>query len=193
MSKTYGLVVCGGKSTRMGTDKSLLNYHGLPQRYYLYHMLEELCEKVFISCNAEQAKTIPDNYAVFVDAPEYAEIGPMAALLTAFKHEPDASFLVIGCDYPLVSKELLQALLKAKNQSIFCCALARNGSNIIEPLIAHYHNNIESYLLKKFRQNNYSIQSVLRTINTHIIYPENDIEISSIDTVADYERIKKQL
>ncbi|MFT5737968.1 MAG: molybdopterin-guanine dinucleotide biosynthesis protein A, partial [Maribacter sp.] len=34
-AKIYGLVLAGGKSTRMGVDKGLITYHGLPQRDYL--------------------------------------------------------------------------------------------------------------------------------------------------------------
>ncbi|RYE15297.1 MAG: molybdenum cofactor guanylyltransferase, partial [Sphingobacteriales bacterium] len=111
MSSLYGLVVCGGKSTRMGTDKSILNYHGQPQRYHLYNMLNTLCERSFISCNGEQATTIPDKYAVIVDDDKYGDIGPMKALLTAIDKHPNKSFLVVGCDYPYQNENELRRLI----------------------------------------------------------------------------------
>ena len=49
MSVLHGLVVCGGQSTRMGMDKSQLQYHGVPQREWLYELLQPLCEDVYIS------------------------------------------------------------------------------------------------------------------------------------------------
>ena len=64
---TYGLVLCGGKSTRMGTDKSMLQYHSKPQRYYVYDLLFPLCEKVFISCNEQQSSTIEVGYDYIQD------------------------------------------------------------------------------------------------------------------------------
>src|SRR4051812_39594577 len=110
MTNVYGLVVCGGKSSRMGKDKSMLDYHGKPQRYYLYEMLEPLCEQVFISCSKEQAATIPSEYKIIEDAAEYEDIGPMAALLSAFKKYPKASFIAVGCDYPFINDHHLNKL-----------------------------------------------------------------------------------
>ena len=46
--------MCGGKSSRMGTDKSRIIYHEKEQQYHVYEMLQLICEDVFISCNKEQ-------------------------------------------------------------------------------------------------------------------------------------------
>src|SRR6478735_6633462 len=100
MTALYGLVICGGQSTRMGTDKSLLDYYGKAQRYYVHEMLQPFCEKVFLSCNEQQAATITGNYETIADAPAYSDIGPMAGLLSAFGQYPDKAFLVVACDYP---------------------------------------------------------------------------------------------
>jgi len=77
---TYGLVMCGGHSNRMGTDKSMLQYYNKPQRYHVYDMLLPFCEKVFISCNAQQAKSVDAGYNFIEEAPIYQDFGPMAAL-----------------------------------------------------------------------------------------------------------------
>src|ERR1043165_6645961 len=104
MNKLTGLVVCGGQSSRMGTDKSMLNYHGKPQRYYLYEWLQQWCEEVYISCNADQAATIPGSYNTIADKDEWKDMGPMTGLLSVHTMLPGADMLVIGCDYPLLTK-----------------------------------------------------------------------------------------
>ena len=53
-AKLYGLVLSGGKSTRMGTDKGLLDYFGKSQRVYSIEMLEKLNLKTFLSVRKEQ-------------------------------------------------------------------------------------------------------------------------------------------
>lgn len=193
MNPVYGLVVCGGKSTRMGQDKSMLVYHGQPQRYHLYEMLGELCDRVFISCNKEQFSTIPDNFATIVDEPEYENIGPMASLLSAFKNYPEASFLLVGCDYPLISKNHLQQLLEVLNEVIFAASYFNKSTSYYEPLLAHYQNNIKSKLEFYFKQNNYSLQSLLLEVNANTIIPEDPLVITSVDTPYEYEKVLKQL
>ena len=112
MSVLHGLVVCGGQSTRMGMDKSELQYHNVPQREWLYELLQPLCEDVHISCNAEQAAAIGDSLPTITDATAYRHIGPMAALLSAYRLFPDDSFLLLGCDYPYIKRGDIQKLAR---------------------------------------------------------------------------------
>src|SRR4051812_24633015 len=100
MDPLYGLIACGGKSSRMGFDKSTIVYHGKPQRYHVYNLLQPFCEKIFISCNHEQAASILPEYSFIVDTERAQHRGPIAALVSAFEQFPGASFLLIGCDYP---------------------------------------------------------------------------------------------
>lgn len=193
MSSMYGLVVCGGKSTRMGTDKSMLNYHGQPQRYYLYEMLSELCERTFISCNMQQAATIPDKYAVIIDDEQYGDIGPMVALLTAFDKYPDASFLVVGCDYPHLQKEELKRLLEVSLQYKKSTALYNIEGKSIEPLISVYQLDIISQLKRNFIQNKQSLRALLEDVNVYIIEPLNYMSIISIDNLQQYSETVAKL
>ena len=49
-----GLVLAGGKSQRMGEDKGQINYHGKPQREYLYDLLNGFTESTYMSCRPDQ-------------------------------------------------------------------------------------------------------------------------------------------
>ena len=68
-SETLGLVLAGGLSTRMGTDKGLINYHGTPQREYLFELLSKVCHRVFTSCRIGQ--DVPAALNPIVDAFDY--------------------------------------------------------------------------------------------------------------------------
>ncbi|MGB1032768.1 MAG: NTP transferase domain-containing protein, partial [Flavobacteriales bacterium] len=52
--KLNALILSGGKSTRMGTDKGALNYHGEPQRVHLEQLLEKHVHGVYHSVRSEQ-------------------------------------------------------------------------------------------------------------------------------------------
>lgn len=189
MSNIYGLVVCGGKSSRMGKDKSMLDYHGKPQRYYLYEMLGSLCEQVFISCNEEQAEDIPATYKTIVDAAEYEDAGPMAALLSAFKKYPKANFLAVGCDYPFINNHHLKKLLNVKLETIPAVAYYDKVEEKFEPLLAVYHNHIKANLKKHFKQNNYSLQDVLKEVDAYRINARSTEIIRSVNTMKEYKEV----
>ena len=109
IAKLYGLVLSGGKSTRMGTDKGLIEYHGVPQREYLYNLLSQVCENTFISLREEQKAEVPETMKTIVDLNEFR--GPYNGLLSAHKKYPDAAWLVLACDLPLMDLDALKELI----------------------------------------------------------------------------------
>ena len=196
MEQVYGLVVCGGQSTRMSRDKSLLNYHGFEQRYYMYDLLGSLCKKVFISCNAVQANTIGAGYEFIPDHEKYRDIGPMAALLSAFEQYPDNGFLVIGCDYPFIKKEDIVQLMNNRKEKYPALSFFNEEEKLYEPLLSVYEIKMLPTLRENFLRQQYSLQSVLKQVNSLKIYPRNITAIKSIDTYRDHlmaiEQIKRE-
>ncbi len=72
-AKLYGLVRSGGKSTRMGNDKGMIVYHGIPQREYLYNLLGSFCERTFMSVRREQVPDLPSGIETIVDEDVFRE------------------------------------------------------------------------------------------------------------------------
>jgi len=179
---TYGLVACGGSSSRMGTDKSMLTYHQKPQRYHVYEMLQPFCEKVFISCREEQAATVEDGYNILADHPAYNETGPMAALLSAFAEFPQKNMLLIGCDYPFLTANDLQQFSAYCNDEDHAVAFYNDKGNVYEPLLAWYNHNSFYALKKMYDTKQYSLQHFLRSSQTVKFYPTDNKNIESIDT-----------
>jgi len=178
---TYGLVVCGGNSSRMGRDKSLLEYYGKPQRYHVYDMLLPFCEKVFISCNPEQANTMAEAYPYIQDLPQYNNTGPIAALLTAAEQFPKNNFLFIGCDYPYLTNEDLVhffSLCKEEKPLSFYNA----DENMYEPLLAYYPHSSFGELKERYKTKQYSLQHFLQESKADKFYPANKKAMCSIDT-----------
>ena len=180
--QTYGLVVCGGNSRRMGADKSMLQYYQKPQRYHVYEMLQPFCEQVFISCNAEQANTIKDDYLFLTDNPLYNNIGPMAAILTALTNFPEKNILFIGCDYPFTTANELQQFAAVYNASDNAVAFYNEVEDVYEPMLAWYPASSFEKLKKLHEAKQYSLQHFLRDNKALKFYPENKNSILSIDT-----------
>ncbi len=187
MSKLFGLVVCGGQSSRMGTDKSILEYHNMPQRYYIYSILN-FCDNVFLSCNTNQAASIDASYNVIIDDSQYSNIGPMAALLSAYSKFPEASFLLVGCDYPFVDSKVLKKLIQNRSNETDAICYFNPKTNFEEPLLAIYENSCLSNIVKNFVVGNYSLRHFLKSVNTKKIIPEFLESLTSVDTIKDFEK-----
>ncbi len=133
----YGLVLGGGRSTRMKRDKAAIEYHGVPQVRYAYQLLEQYCDRVFVSNRADQAdeplfeglEQIHDRFVGF---------GPMGGMLSAFHTYPEAAWLVLGCDLPFVDEPVLDALLDARDPLMLATCYTSAHDGLPEPLCAVY-------------------------------------------------------
>jgi molybdopterin-guanine dinucleotide biosynthesis protein A len=191
IKNTYGLVLCGGQSSRMGTDKSMLQYFEKPQRYYVYDMLLLFCEKVFISCNIEQAISIDADYDFIGDVPLYSDIGPIAALLSAIDLHPKKNLLLIGCDYPFLKTgelEIFSLLCKDVPVSFY-----NKEAVIYESMLAWYPYTCFDELNRMFGAKQFSLQQLLRKTNTIKYLPTDINSIRSIDTIEAFNQTYKQI
>ncbi len=188
----YGLILAGGKSSRMGTDKALINYHGRPQQELLFDLAQDFCEHTFISLREDQQDDLPEKYKVILDQNEYP--GPLNGILSAHKKFPEAAWLVIACDLPLLNKETLNLLVKGRNAHKDATALATRASGLPEPLAAiwepkglqgvkEYLKNATSSCPRKF----------LINTDTHLIFPQIDDVLANANSMLDYQRIKDAL
>lgn len=189
---TIGLVVCGGQSSRMGYDKSLLLYHDKPQRYHVYNMLQPFCENVFISCNAEQAKNMEPGYDLLPDHPSYSKIGPMAALLSAFKEFPGKNILFIGCDYPLLTAVDLRSF------AVYCgtdtaISFYNEQENVYDPLLAWYPYSSAEVVKNMEKSGEYSLQHFLKASGAVKFAPVNKRSMTSVDTHEDFISVSTRL
>ncbi|RRQ48926.1 molybdenum cofactor guanylyltransferase [Maribacter algicola] len=132
--RLYGLVLSGGKSTRMGQDKGLISYHGVPQREHLYHLLDTLCDKTFLSVRQDQDEEIASNFKTILDRNEFR--GPYNGLLSAHREYPDVAWLVLACDLPLIDEASLKELISQRDTQKLATAFANRDNPLPEPLCA---------------------------------------------------------
>ena len=190
--KLTGLVVCGGKSTRMGTDKSKVIYHGEQQRYYLYKMLQQLCGEVYISCNEEQAEYINGEYGFIPDDEVYKNIGPAASLLSAVKKYPGKNWLVVACDYPFIYAENLERFIRTIKDKTEVAAFYNPPKKVYEPLLAYYSADSIAPMIRILKGENYSLQHYLKIVNADK-YVADALEIKNVNTPDEMRATKEAL
>ncbi|ARK13830.2 NTP transferase domain-containing protein [Fibrella sp. ES10-3-2-2] len=157
----YGLVLMGGQSTRMGQDKSALDYHGNPQREYLTDLLIPLCTAVYWSVNEVQATALSYTNRL-VDA--YPQTGPLGGLLTAFETYPDVAWLIVPCDLPRLDAGTLEILLQHRNPAAMATAFWDADHSGPEPLVSLWEPQAGPVLHAWFQAGN---RSPRRFLSTH--------------------------
>lgn len=102
------ILLAGGKSSRMGNDKGLIEINGIPMISYLVDMLDEMNIPVIIS-------TSNSNYGIF-KKPLFSDIipekGPLGGIYTGLNHSLTDKNIVLSCDSPFITKEVIEQLLQ---------------------------------------------------------------------------------
>jgi molybdopterin-guanine dinucleotide biosynthesis protein A len=186
--ESYGLVLCGGKSSRMDTDKAFLTYHNKPQCYYLYEMLEKCCGNILISCNENQSEKFDPGYNLLLDDTDYHDSGPIAGILSAFKKYPGKDFLVLGCDYPYIGLAEIQNFIKSIPGDI-PAAFFNASANLYDPLLAWYPRSVSQKLFDFYNAGNFSLQKFLSTNNAFKYTPPNQDQLISVDTQEGFTKV----
>jgi molybdopterin-guanine dinucleotide biosynthesis protein MobB len=139
-----GLVLAGGHSRRMGRDKALLEYDGVPQVERAARLLESCCQTVHISARAGQGREMLGRPLI---EDRFVEMGPVGGILSALEADPEAAWLVLGCDLPFVTPELLDALLAGRDPWRVATVFRDPASGLPEPLCAVWEPRSRALLL----------------------------------------------
>ena len=190
-NQLLGVVACGGYSTRMGSDKAHLAYNGQPQYLNAVKMLSQVCDRVVVSCRADQVSEF-QNIDVISDAEEYSNIGPMGGLLTAFDKCPNYDIVLIGCDYPNLGSTELNTLTAAAHRSE-PTAFFNLDTGFFEPLLAYYPHNSQQKIRRAYEESKTSLQQFLISINARKVFASDNNTLKSVDTIAEYYDLRQDI
>lgn len=129
------LILAGGRSSRMGEDKSLINYHGVEQIYHIKKITESLGLDTYVSCREDQRAGL-DISADKIIADRMNDLGPLGGIISSFMYAPDNAWLVIACDLPFLDKGGIEYLINNRNHAKQATAFRSTTDNWPEPLAA---------------------------------------------------------
>ena len=184
----HGLILTGGKSSRMGRDKALLTYHQEPQFLHLNGLLKSLNIRPFISCRPEQASFFED-HGLEVITDRIYDIGPSGGILSAMMQHPDHAWLVLACDVPGIDAETINELIQQRSQESIATAFAGALQGFPEPLIAIWEPKSMLPMLQSIGLGYSCPRKVLIQFGAKTIrakHPEKLDNINTPDEAADY-------
>jgi len=143
---------------------------------------------VFLSCNQSQVKRIEAQYPIIIDDVKYENKGPICAILSALEIHKNTSFLVLACDYPLLTFDDILKLKTVWENGDSSVSFYNNETNFREPLLAIYHQNDLEKLVQFYNEGNTSLQYFLNEINAKKINAKSNKSLTSIDTKEAFEK-----
>ena len=182
----YGLVLAGGKSRRMGTDKALLEHGGRSQLAHVVALLESQVDRVFVSARSDQADE-PERkrYDLIVD--RFEDLGPLAGILSAMEEYPDVDWLVVACDLPNISAETIAHLLASRSETQPFTAYISAHDGLPEPLCALWRSGTQGIIRGFMDEGIRCPRKILIRADTHLIEQLDPASLDNINTPADLE------
>lgn len=158
-----GLVLCGGKSSRMGSDKGLMNDSGITWAETACRKLCTVVSPVRISVSSDQfasyaayfpaQQLLADNAALTIG-------GPLRGLISAYIQMPEEDIFLLACDLLLIEPIVFRELLALQEQSPDYDAFVFIQDTEAEPLCAIYTAKGLQKILAAYREGSLGKQSM---------------------------------
>ncbi|KOA20684.1 putative molybdenum cofactor guanylyltransferase [Clostridium homopropionicum DSM 5847] len=165
--KKFGtaVILCGGKSSRMGFDKCKLKIKGKFLIEVIGEKLEEVFDEVILLSNDDD-KFKHMKYKVFKDI--IPNLGPIGAIYSALKYASSEYVFITACDMPVVNINFInymEDIIQIEDVE----GVVSYKSDYIEPLYAFYSKSMIERIEKQINIQNYKLLPVIKSSKVHYI------------------------
>lgn len=151
------IIIAGGKSSRMGSNKALITYNGKRLIDWAIHKVEPLVSTIIISSNTPLSGI---NYPIYADA--FTDIGPLGGLHIGLAKSKTNWNLIIPCDMPNLDALVYYRLIEKTSNTLAVVPKHSNGN--VEPLVALYHKSVHAYIETQIQKKDYKLVHLLNQI-----------------------------
>lgn len=183
-----GFILAGGKSSRMGKDKALLELNSESLLKRMIGLLMPHCTTIYISGSPERYS----GFGLEILDDFYKGCGPMGGLHASLSYSPTEWNLVTSVDTPFINPELIALLISGIGYFDAVVPQHRTG---IEPLIGLYNKRALSIIENQIRNGKYKMRQLLSELNVNYIDCSHLLEkfpdlFLNINFPEDFSRIR---
>lgn len=184
-----GIILAGGKSSRMGNEKGLIIYKNKPFVEHIIEAMSPLVDNIIIISNNKAYESF--GFKCYEDL--IKNTGPLAGIYTGLRYSKTNNNLIVSCDIPLIKTVVLQKLIDQKNDASEVIQLQSQGKNM--PLIALYKKSCEVIFMEELHQNQKKVQKALKKCNVKTVIIDGSLEqvTANINTPEDLELLNFNL
>ncbi len=178
------VIFAGGRSSRMGEDKSLLpfgNFKTLTQ--YQLHRLNQIFQNVYISTK-ESSKF--DFEADFIEDVKTDISAPTVGFVSIFEKLECESFFALSVDTPFVDYEIIATILDSDTNILDATIATVDGK--VQPLCGVYHNSLYDSFKKMLQQDTHKLGFLLKSKNVKLIEFDCKDKFLNMNHKSEYEK-----
>ena len=180
------VLFAGGKSSRMGRDKSLLPFGGYDTLCeYQFQRLKKLFSKVYVSTKEQkfgfEAPLIFDRYP---------QSSPLVGLLSVFETISEDACFILSVDAPFVDEAVITKLHKESEGHTYDAIIAQSPGGR-QPLCGIYKRSIIPCAKAFIAEDNHKLNALLQAANSHFVMFENEAEFENLNHPHEYEAALK--
>ena len=178
------IILCGGKSSRMGRDKGSMIIQNKPMIKHILTTLNHQINEAVIVLNDQ--KRI-GKYTEFINPKDYTYTirfvedkiknkGPMPGIMTGLSQIKSKYALILPCDSPYVSKDYIDTIFNEINENYQAIVPYHDDDNKLktsEPLHSIYNKNIIPEIEELISQNILHIKGLIKKIDTKFVLIDN--------------------
>ena len=158
----------------------------MPQHAYLKKTLDSLLIPTYISCRVEQKDDF-DNPIT----DKFLGLGPYGAILTAFQEDPNAAWLVVACDLPLLKTSEFEYLVSNRNHKKIATACFNPETNFPDPLFTIWEPKAYQTLLSYLAIGYSCPRKVLINSDVELIHLSRPEVLANVNTPDEKYEIEK--
>ncbi|MDF0716388.1 molybdenum cofactor guanylyltransferase [Muricauda sp. 334s03] len=181
-----GIVLSGGKSTRMGMDKAFLELDGKPFISHILETVQQCVEDVFVVSNNQKLDEL--GITRFPDL--VPGLGPVGGIHTGLSHSKTEFNLVVACDTPFLTQDTIRYLIEGIDEEHDAFIVQCEGVQM--PLIGIYRKSCLPFFSQAIDEKKLGLQKLLAKLKTKIIVlPKSHTKsIWNINTPSDFKAIE---
>jgi len=185
MKTTPCILFAGGKSSRMGRDKTLMDFGGKVLVQYQYERLKNIFKNVYISTKSDK---FPFKAPLLID--KHKEYVPTPALVQALKEFGE--IFVLSADAPFIDKDIIEELFKKAKKYPQKMAIVAKTS-FIHPLIGIYRPSFLPLLEKAIKNREYKLQYLLHQADTLFVSFEDETKFLNLNYPQEFQEALKKI
>ncbi len=158
-----GIILCGGKSVRMGKNKAFIQVEGVPIIRRIYDLFEGLFQEVIIVTNQ---KELFSGFTSKIYSDLIPDKGALGGLYTGLFFASFQHSFCVACDMPFIRKSLVQYLIEKIDDADVVIPRTKDG---LEPLHAIYSKNCVDPIRRMIEEGKSKIIDVYDDVKVRIV------------------------